>query len=86
MSPEDWDASFAGLPASLIRAGLNRAWRSPFNSRVTRSSTPVQSPGVRWRNSRAVGYQGVVSIRCIQRQSLRWGSRIHTGFPMAPAR
>ena len=53
---------------------------------ATRSMTPAQSPGGGWRKRRAVGYQGVVSVCCIQRQSARWGSRIQTGLAMAPAR
>ena len=65
---------------------LDRALKSALNSHITRATTPAQLPGVCWRKRRAVGYQGVVSTSCIQRQSLKWGSRIQTGLPMAPAR
>ncbi len=57
-----------------------------LRSWVTRSANSAQSPGDFWRRSRAVGYQGAVSRPSIQRQSPRCGSRIQTGFPMAPAR
>ena len=73
-------------PSRLESLGMPKSPHMLSNSAHTRSSTPAQSPGAFCRNSRAVGYQGVLSVSCIQRQSARCGSRIHTGLPMAPAR
>ena len=86
MNQEGWESCFENFPFGFSCDSLDRASLSSLSSPATRSSKPAQSPGLRWRNSLAVGYQGVVSIACIQRQSLRWGSRIQTGLAMAPAR
>ena len=48
-------------------------------------NTPDQSPGLLWRNSRMVGYQGVVSPCNPQRAIGNSGDAIHTGRPSAPA-
>src|SRR4051794_22377342 len=53
---------------------------------ATRSTTPSQAPCRLWRNSRAVGYQGVSSRPISQRQSETNGNKIHVRAPMAPAR
>jgi hypothetical protein len=55
-------------------------------ARTRVATTASHAPGARWRNSRAVGYQGLSSRSDNQRQSGRWASRIHTGLPSAPAR
>ncbi len=53
------------------RACRVAGWRNARSPALTRSTTSAQSPGAHWRKRRAVGYQGVVSISCIQRQSLK---------------
>ena len=60
--------------------------RNSAKSRLVRSTTPAQSPGDVCRTNLAVGYQGVVSMSCIHRQSASCGSRIQTGLPIAPAK
>src|SRR5271170_2084512 len=52
----------------------------------TRVMTSSQSPSTVCRNSRAVGYQGLVSPPSVQRQSGAKGMSTQTGRPMAPAR
>ena len=46
----------------------------------------AQSPSVRLRSNRIVGYQGVVSLSRFHRQSEQQGSSVQTGRPIAPAR
>src|ERR1035438_158657 len=66
MSWEGRDGGSAGLVGRHCPAE-----RSSLNCLITRSMSPSQSPGMLCRRSLAVGYQGVVSICCIQRQSER---------------
>src|SRR5207248_8673966 len=58
---------------------------SARSSLATRSSTCPQFPSSRWRNSRIVGYHGVVSPSLIHRQSGPRASSIHTFCAIAPA-
>jgi hypothetical protein len=48
--------------------------------------TEAQSPGIGCRNNRAFGYHTVSARPSCQRQSGAYGSNIHTGRPMAPAK
>src|SRR6185312_16449771 len=70
---------------------MNLRRYQPFCTRARRASRAAltalgQSPCAGWRNSRAVGYQGVSVRSIIQRQSKKNGMRIHTGLAIAPAR
>src|SRR5947208_3645815 len=70
-------AAFAGAVAPCTRSA---------SCVLTRSTTDCQSPLVRWRKRRIVGYHGLSSRSTSQRQSHGVGISVHTGRANAPAR
>src|SRR5580692_4506169 len=56
------------------------------NAPRTCAMTPPHDRVLSCRNSRALGYQGESPRSKNHRQSELYGNKIHTGFPIAPAR
>ena len=53
---------------------------------ISWATTDAQSPACGWRNTRAVGYQGLSSRASCQRQSLSCASNTQVGRPKAAAK